>query len=75
MDNDELRELALADIAAITVGLETLRRASPDGRWPGAPSPATTPAEKAWDQVNAALAALEQRLEQLHPAAGPAPGM
>lgn len=74
MDNDELRELALADIAAISVALETIRRASPEGRWLGAPSPATTPVERAWDQANTALAALEQRLEQLHPV-GPAPGM
>lgn len=74
MDN-EMRDMALADIAAITAALETIRRASPDGRWPGAPSPPTTPTERAWDQVNTALAALEQRLEQLHQDSGPVPGM
>ena len=71
MDN-ELRDLALGDLAAITVALETIRRASPAAT-------AAPPVERAWDQLHRSLGALERRIELLHPepepdAGGPAPG-
>lgn len=51
-----LRDQALADVAAITVALETIRRATPAGAL-------GSPGERAWDQVHRSLGALERRLE------------
>ena len=63
--DDELRSLALGDIAALEAALETIRRAVTG----------TQPAhvERAWDQAHRALGALERRIELLHEP-GPAPG-
>ena len=68
MDN-ELKHLALADVAALETALETIRRATA--------GPQPTHVERAWDQAHKALGALERRIELLHPEpdAGPAPGM
>lgn len=66
MDN-ELRDLALGDVAALQAALETIRRAATGAQ------PAHV--ERAWDQAHRALGALERRLELLHQDdAGPAPG-
>lgn len=51
-----LRDQALADVAAITVALETIRRATPAGTL-------GSPVERAWDQLHRSLGALERRLE------------
>lgn len=68
MDDNELKHLALADLAALETALETIRRAAT-----GAQAPHV---ERAWDQAHRALGALERRLELLHQDdAGPAPGM
>ena len=63
MDN-ELRDLALGDIAALEAALGTIRRAATGAQPPHV--------ERAWDQAHHALGALERRIELLHEP-GPAP--
>jgi hypothetical protein len=67
-----LRDQALSDVAAITVALEVIRRATPAGTL-------GSPVERAWDQLHRSLGALERRLELMseQPSAEPeelAPG-
>lgn len=66
MDN-ELRDLALGDVAALEAALGTIRRAAKGEQPPHV--------ELAWDQAHRALGALERRLELLHQDDAPAPGM